>query len=467
VAQVTRRILLVGALGLFAANGFAQTASPAASSDPTKALDAVSALQRAVEKAPHDASLHARLSQGYALVNQPQAALEAIERALALEPDKPEFLKARGTLATWVGDYARAQDSYRRLLASRPGEVEVSLSLARVSAWAGKTDEAVEAYRRYLQASPDRGSIWLELARTQTWRGYYGAALDALSSYHARFGESTEYSRELAAVLARAGQPARAEEVLEPLLRQDANNYDLNLTRTIALATQGRTREAFDALDAVRRLQPGGRDTQELERVLRTMLGSTVEPGGSFYSDSDSLQVQRFAPKAAIALASGTALAFGYERELLRARNVSGLEQTNGALDARHDHGWFGVTQRLGALTFQGRIGRAVAEQEPLTTYALGAAVKPFDGLTLSLERSSAFFVVSPRTVGLGLRRLDHRVQPINPRGRHARDAQRVAPAAVGWQLTVEAAFPPERGANRMTEPRPGVSAYEFGVEKS
>ena len=327
--------------------------APETSSDSTKALDAVSALQRAVEKAPHDASLHERLSQGYALTNQPQAALEAIERALALEPDRPEFLRARGTLATWVGDYARAQDSYRRLLKSRPADVEVSLSLARVSAWAGKTDEAVEAYRRYLQASPDRASIWLELARTETWRGNYGAALEALSGYHARFGESTEYSRELAAVLARAGQPARAEEVLEPLLRQDFDNYDLNLTRTIALATQGRRREAFDALDAVRRLQPGRRDTQELERVLRTMLGSTAEPGGSFYSDSDSLQVQRFAPKATISLASGTALAVGYERELLRARNASGLEQTSGATNARHDHGWFGVTQRLAPSRFR------------------------------------------------------------------------------------------------------------------
>ena len=330
-----------------------------------------------------------------------------------MEPANPEFLRARGTLATWIGDYARAQDSYRRLLKSAPGDVDAMVGLARVSAWAGQTDESVDAYRRYLQTSPDQPAVWLELARTERWRGNFGGALDVLSGYRSRFGESSDYSRELAAVLARAGQPARAEAVLEPLLRQDPDNFDLNLTRTIALANQRRTRDAFEALDAVRRLQPNGPETQELERVVRTLLGSTVEPGAGFYSDSDSLQVSRFAPKAAIPLAPGTMLDGGYEREALEARPGSGLEQNTGELDARHDHGWIGLAHRIGAVTLQGHVGRAAVNEagHNLTTYAIGADLNPVDGFKVSLERSSAFLVVSPRTIGLGLSRLDHRVQ--------------------------------------------------------
>jgi hypothetical protein len=44
-------------------------------------------------------------------------------------------------------------------------------------------------------------------------------------------------------------------------------------------------------------------------------------------------------------------------------------------------------------------------------TYAVGAELAPFDGLRLSVERNSGFFVMSPRTVGLGLTQVGHRAQ--------------------------------------------------------
>jgi hypothetical protein len=65
VAQVTRRILSSGARALrrkrLRSVGTASLAAETSATD--NALDAVSALQRAVEKAPHDASLHERLSR--------------------------------------------------------------------------------------------------------------------------------------------------------------------------------------------------------------------------------------------------------------------------------------------------------------------------------------------------------------------------------------------------------------------
>ena len=113
-------------------------------------------------------------------------------------------------------------------------------AVSHESAPAGKTDEAVEAYRRYLQASPDRGSIWLELARTETWRGNYGAASTRWSGYHTRLANRPRLSASRSSVGSRRATP-RAEEVLEPLLRQDADNYDLTDAHG-ALATQGHAR---------------------------------------------------------------------------------------------------------------------------------------------------------------------------------------------------------------------------------
>jgi tetratricopeptide (TPR) repeat protein len=404
VAQVKKWISIVAAVALSAGNAFAQSGA----ADNASIL----ALQNAAQHAPQDADLHLRLSQAYAFADQPQAALDAIERALTLKPDEPEFLRSRGTLATWVGDYSRAQESYRRLLKLQPSDVEASLNLARVSAWSGNTDEAVEAYRRYLKATPGQAAIWIELAKAEWWRGNYGAALDTLSGYRARFGESPEYSRVLAAVLARSGEPGKALDTLEPMLHEHPDDYELNLTRAVALTMQGRAREASDALGTVQRLQPNTRDTRDAERTVRAVLASTAEPGVvGVYGDSSSLEVQRFAPRATVQLSRGTTFAGGYEHEMLTARAGSGLEQIDGNGHARHEQVWAGATQKVGRVNFRGRVGQERAENRDQTAYAIGADLTPFDRLRLSVERNSGFFALSPRTVGLGLRQLGHRAQ--------------------------------------------------------
>ncbi len=442
---MTGRILVALAFALCSVSGFAQPAIPAAglaaesAGEWVKALDvyksvldrtphdatlwvrvadiearlgniegSAASLQRAVQEAPREANLHHRLSQAYAVLNRPSAALESVERALALSPDSVEFLRARGTLATWAGDYSRAQDSYRRLATLQPADHEVLLNLARVSAWRGRTDAAVEAYRRYLRAEPDTAGIWIELARTEAWRGNYGAALANLDEYQRRFGKDEKYSREKAAVLARAGRPGEALDTLAPMLRQHPDDYELNLTRTIALAMQRRTREATDALDTVRRLQPDTHDTRSAEQVVRSTLGSTADPGVSVYGDSSSLEVQRVTPRGTVSFASGTTVAGGFDHERLSANQGSGLEQIDGSETVRHDQIWVSAAQQVGVANFRGRVGQSRAAGRDLTAYVIGGDFTPIDGVKLSVERNAGFFVVSPRTVSLGLRQVSH-----------------------------------------------------------
>src|SRR5262249_27088854 len=158
----------------------------------------------------------------------------------------------------------------------------------------------VDAYRTYLRVEPDAAAVWIELARTEGWRGNYGAAIDDLETYRTRFGADEASSREVAALLARGGRPAKALDTLDLMLRQHPGDYDLNLTRTVALTMQRRAREASDALAIVRRLQPDSRDTQAAERVARMVLASSAEPGVSVYSDSSGLEMQRVAPRATV-----------------------------------------------------------------------------------------------------------------------------------------------------------------------
>jgi predicted Zn-dependent protease len=233
---------------------------------------------------PTDAPLLSRLSQAYAVANQPEAALAAIEGALALQPERPEYLRARAVLATWAAHYDRARDSYRQLARVQPLELDVVVNYARVSAWAGDTNNAVSEYRKYLAGRPDAADAWLELARAESWRGNYASALDALSTYRERFGESPAYLSEMAGVMASGGRPSRAYQMLTPLLLAAPDSYELNLTRTVALARQHRAREAFDALTILRSLAPDPIGLRSAERVVRAELASSAEPRVSMYS---------------------------------------------------------------------------------------------------------------------------------------------------------------------------------------
>jgi tetratricopeptide (TPR) repeat protein len=375
--------------------------------------DCIAALQQAAAAAPGTSSIYFRLSQAYSTAGQPSAALNAIEGALALEPQSAEYLKSRAVLSTWLADYDRARDSYERLVAIQPQDVEIALAFARVSAWSGDTNEAVSQYERYLKAHPDAADVWIELAKAESWRGNYGGAEHALKVYRERFGDTPAYKQTHAAVLTGAGRPSDAEEVIAPLLAQTPDDLQLNLTHTIALAMQNKPREAYSSLETVRQLAPSGREARDAERIVRTLLGSTVEPATfTAYSDSDQLEIQRYTPRGTFAFNSGTQISAGYDRTRLSARQGSGLESIDGSAAADFEQAWVGAAQKMGALTINGEGGYAKpGVQQDVVTYRIGAAARVSDSFQLAFQRSSGAVVISPRTVSLGLTQIEHRLQ--------------------------------------------------------
>jgi hypothetical protein len=191
--------------------------------------------------------------------------------------------------------------------------------------------------------------------------------------------------------------------LLHPLLDQEPSNYELNVTRTIALAYQRRPRETADALDTVRRLKPSDPETQTAERLVRATLGPVTDPGFSVYSDSDRLRVTRIAASATALLATGTQFSAGYEHRMLEAPEDGGLGRAGGG-SAQYDYGWAAAAQKIGRVTIQGRLGVASEDNaHKRVPYGIGALIRPSDALSLTVESSEEFFVVSPRTVELGL----------------------------------------------------------------
>ena len=406
--MIVRATTFVAALAI-ATSGYAQ---PAPARPGAEAVAAeIRSLQSAATADPGNAQLLARLSQAYAVANEPASALAVITGAVGLEPANADFLRAQATLATWAGDYDLARESYRRLSTLNPLGSELLLNYARVSAWGGDTDRAVNEYRSYLKERPDAADVWLELARTESWRGNYASALSVLETYASRFGPSAGYSRELASVMASSGRPSRAEDLLAPLLAADPESYGLHLTRTIALARRQRMGEAFRSLDTLRSMAPDSRDTRTAEQILRSELASSIDPRISMYSDSDSLEVRRFAPGVTLALKSGTRVFGRYEQTRLQSAQGGGLDQLNGSTTAEVEQATFGASQMLGPFSLAAHVGYADAAGRDRAIYSFSAHVRASDTLSFSAERLDGYVVISPRTVGLGLTQVAQRVQ--------------------------------------------------------
>jgi tetratricopeptide (TPR) repeat protein len=408
MAQMTGRTLALAAVlvAAVAPVSSAQTLGP----DPVIAAE-IRTLQAAAARNPSDSSLLIRLSQAYAVANQPRAALEAAQGALALEPKNPEYLRARAILATWASFYGLARDSYKALAKLESADADVTLNYARVSAWAGDTDRAVGHYRKYLAIKPDEAGIWLELARTESWRGNHAVALRELNEYRSRFGESSQYLTELAGILAHAGRPSRAEALVASVLETMSANDQLNLTHTVALARQHRAREAFASFDLLRAGATDRSAVRAAERVLRAELASTAEPRVSAYSDSDHLSVQHFSPTVTLALSTGTRINGGWEQSRLAADAGSGLEQLDGSQTALVTRLSAGIQQKIARTSIGAQLGQATVDGRDRTEYWISAEARPIDTLWVAAARSDGLFTVSPRTVGLGMTQVVHRVQ--------------------------------------------------------
>ena len=373
------------------------------------APQAIDALERAAAVSAKDPAVFSRLSQAYAAQGHATPALRAIEGALVLQPNHEEYLRAHATLATWAGDYHAAARSYAALRQTHPKDPDLALGMARVSVWSGSSDAAAAAYRDYLEGSSPIAEAWLELARAESWRGNFSGAVGALEQYHGRYGATEAYARERAYVLARSGRPREALRELEPLLAAAPRDYELNLSKTIALAALRRHGAAASSLTGIEGIKPGHDDTRAAESIVRSQLGSSLGPGATFYDDSDGLQVMKVAPRFDVGFRSDTRIHGGYELTELEARVGSGLEQRSGAASARVEHAWGGLSQRLGTVTLGGTVGQAKAESSSINTYAAFVRFAPADTFVASVERSSGFAAISPRTVGLGLTRVSQR----------------------------------------------------------
>ena len=187
-------------------------------------------------------------------------AVAAIGRALDLNPDAPEALVARGSLAyTKVNDFPldRVVADYRRALAADPDTTAAHDAIGALYMHVGLLDRAMQHVETSLRLEPTGVIAPSRVARILWYRGRYEDAL-------ARFQSSPPIARsfEVPIVLLHLGREAEARRLVESTFQEGRadswNLSDLPSTYAVVLAQARDERGALAQIDTALQKDNGG-----------------------------------------------------------------------------------------------------------------------------------------------------------------------------------------------------------------
>ncbi len=359
------------------------------------------------------ADYYFQLSQIHSTNNNPQEALLAIEKAVILSPTNIEYLRARAKIANWNKKYDIAIDSYQRILTLLPNDRESLLGLAKTLSWSGKLDKSIIVFKKYLSPYPEDPEALIEYAKTEIWCGNYSVAMETINRYYEIFGETKEYIEVKARILSLSNRPNSALRITTPIFEKDPNNYNITYSHTIALKYANRLKESIECLGILEKLNPDSSETESIIKFIKTPLRPNISFNTNFYSDSDNLNIIDFQIKGEYPLSPETFLKAGKDFVFLNARQGSGLENIDGSENSNYSQIWLGVKHQFSPFIALD-INTGIASVDNLSNskfvYSIFLETRPCDELKIGLLHSHDFFVVSPRTVSLGIEKKENRI---------------------------------------------------------
>ena len=145
---------------------FLESVAAEAGRNPGAALQLV---ERAIALDPVNVEYRVQQARYHAQVNQVGEALAAAQRALALGVEQPAHLDTLGVVLTRAGDYEAAAEVLRRAVAGRPDNPQMHFNLAAAEQFLGNDAEARRHFERVIELEPRHArSYWAlsELEKT-------------------------------------------------------------------------------------------------------------------------------------------------------------------------------------------------------------------------------------------------------------------------------------------------------------
>lgn len=210
---------------------------------------AIEAYDKALALEPDDRLLRARILAGRATVlDDPDQQLADLNKAAELSPDQVEVLRARGMLFLEQGKLDEARADLEKVVEIQPDDALNQLALASLLADQRKFGEAMPHFDKAIELEPALPQLYNQRARAHLLGGDAAAALDDLD-------KTLELEpRQPMALLLRAnallvlGDNERALADVERVLKEDNDFTPALRMRGMLLARTGKMQEAVDSL---------------------------------------------------------------------------------------------------------------------------------------------------------------------------------------------------------------------------
>jgi tetratricopeptide (TPR) repeat protein len=164
--------------------------------------------------------------------SQPEEALDAYQRAAALQPKEAEPHLAAGMLLERENKFSEAEQEYKQAQAVDPGSSDAVMGLANVSMRGRRFPEAENYLRKLLAAHPSSDPNWapvqIQLGRVLAAEGKTDAAIAALQAGIKLAPNEEAARRDLAEVYTTAGKNDLAESAYGTLLAAHPNDAELH-----------------------------------------------------------------------------------------------------------------------------------------------------------------------------------------------------------------------------------------------
>lgn len=214
-------------------------------------------LNRHLERFPRDTrALHLRamvaLGQG-----AHDEAIELMGKAVALEPDNPDFWCDYGTALHGKGEREPAREAYLRALALRADHLDAVFNLANVLRELKQLKDALQFYSALLERNPDYRHAWnntglalLDLGHLEEARKCFAREIELDSTNVNAYVNLGHVLREL-------GRVEDAIAIYRQGLALSPRYPELHLNLGVALTTLGEVRAAATHLREALKLRPG------------------------------------------------------------------------------------------------------------------------------------------------------------------------------------------------------------------
>jgi protein O-mannosyl-transferase len=233
--------------------------------------DNVSLLESTAKADPRDPKPHIMLSDYFSADRSWAAALQEVDRALAIDPRNHEALARRVVFLSQLGRYQEAAETARRAIRLNPHDAMSYANLSDALVHLGKATEGVAAARRAVETDSTLVNAWYD----------YGVALaadgkveDAIRAYRKAIALDPNQIlalNNLGALLGSAGRLEEARDLYLKVVEIAPGSVEARMNLALAYFRLGDRDNAAKQRDQVKRLDPSA--LQELDRLMGTTPG--------------------------------------------------------------------------------------------------------------------------------------------------------------------------------------------------